>query len=171
MQTTPTFKAQHIDLSTQELVKIALERQEGTLSANGSLVVTTGKRTGRSPNDKFIVKDSITADTVEWGAINQPLASEQFNRLWQRTLDYLKNKEVFIAHLEVGADKAYTLPTQVITETAWHNLFARHLFICGAAQQDENTLAERGWTLINAPGMITEPERDGVNSDAKSRYC
>lgn len=166
MQTTPRFKAQHIDLSTQELVKIALERQEGTLSANGSLVVTTGKRTGRSPNDKFIVKDSLTTDTVEWGTINQPLASEQFNRLWQRTLDYLKDKEVFIAHLEVGADKTYTLPTQVITETAWHNLFARHLFISPSTQADEKTLAERGWTLINAPGMATDPERDGVNSDA-----
>lgn len=166
MQTTPTFKAQHIDLSTQELIKIALQRQEGTLSANGSLVVTTGKRTGRSPNDKFIVKDSLTTDTVEWGTINQPLTSEQFNRLWERTLDYLKDKEVFIAHLEVGADKTYGLPTQVITETAWHNLFARHLFISGATQPNEQTLAERGWTLINAPGMTTEPERDGVNSDA-----
>ena len=161
---THTFTSQYMDLSTQKLVEIALQRQEGVLSANGSLVVTTGKRTGRSPNDKFIVKDETTSQTVEWGAINQPLTSEQFNTLWERTVEYLKNKEVFISNLQVGADKNYGLNVKVITETAWHNLFARHLFICPASAT--NIPTEQDWTLINAPGMITEPARDGTNSDA-----
>lgn len=154
---------QHIQLSAAELAKIALQRGEGRLCSNGALVVATGKRTGRSPKDKFIVKDTITANTVDWGAVNQPFASEHFDTLWQRANDYLTGKDVFISHLKVGADPNLGLPITLITELAWQNLFGMQLFI------RENTAdadPQKRWTILSAAGFTTDPQHDHVNSDA-----
>ncbi len=161
MVTQATNKT-YTDLSTNELVKAALARGEGVLSANQALSVETGKRTGRSPKDRFIVKDAMTEKTVDWGEVNQPIAPQIFEKLWQRCEAYLSEREIFISHLQVGADPTYFLPVKVITQTAWHNLFARHLFIVpeGDYAQDKPH-----WTILSAPGMVLDPASDGTGGD------
>lgn len=152
----------HYDLDTQALLQFALDRKEGVLSASGAFRTTTGKRTGRSPKDRFIVKDHLTADTVAWGTVNVPTDPVVFEALWKRASDYLSDKEVFVSHLRVGADEKDYLPVKVITETAWHNLFANHLFIKPAGDYMNG---KPGWTILSAPGLKTDPSRDGTNSD------
>jgi len=161
MQTIASDK-QHIDLSTQALVDFALKRGEGVLSSNQALTVNTGKRTGRSPKDRFIVKDELTADSVEWGVVNQPIEPARFDALWARAVDHLADKEIFVSHLRVGADEEHTLPVEVITEWAWHNLFTRHLFI---RPEGDYAAGKPTWTLLNAATLITDPARDGVHGD------
>ena len=156
----------YTNLSTNELIQHALENNEGTLSATGALAVTTGKRTGRSPKDRFIVKDEQTADEIMWGDINQPIQQRCFDKLWKRTLGYLSRNVIYIAHLRVGADDNHFLPIKVITELAWHNLFARNLFIRPIARSmDDYTNEKPLWVMLSAPGLKTYSERDGVNSD------
>src|SRR3990167_6537338 len=147
--------------STETLVQYAISHNEGILSENGALCVTTGARTGRSPKDRFIVKDDITAKTVDWGAVNQPISSDVFNKLWKRVEDYLKDKKTFVADLQVGADEQLALPVKVITESAWQNLFTQHLFIHPTKKLDE----KKAWTLISAQNFIPDPKRDGTHSD------
>lgn len=147
--------------STETLIQAALENQEGVLSENGSLCVTTGARTGRSPKDRYIVKDAHTTTSVDWGAINQPVSPDVFHALWKRAEAYLADKAPFISHLQVGADDQLGLPVKVITETAWQNLFTQHLFIHPTKKWDE----AHAWTLISAQNMTLDPARDGTNSD------
>jgi phosphoenolpyruvate carboxykinase (ATP) len=152
----------HSNLSSAKLLEIALARGEGVLASNGALVVTTGPRTGRSPKDRFIVKDSITESTVDWNAINQDISPEKFDALWKRAVDHLSQKDsYFVSDLSVAADPKYTLPVRVFTELAWHNLFVRNLFI-----REEQNNPSKQWTLLCVPSFQTEPARDGVNSDA-----
>lgn len=159
----------HVDLSIEELVQQALARGEVTLAANGAVQVITGKRTGRSPKDRFIVKEPSSAMNIDWGTVNQPFDLERFKVLWERAEAYLKQQdEYFISHLQVGADPQHALVIKVITETAWQNLFARHLFVrTGSAIASE----ANSWTILNVPGYITSPERDGTNSDGAVIIC
>ncbi|MCH9769432.1 MAG: phosphoenolpyruvate carboxykinase [Gammaproteobacteria bacterium] len=153
----------HQDLSLQALLEQAIERGEGRLSDAQALTTTTGERTGRSPKDRYIVRDQMTAQTVAWGAINQPIEPEVFTKLWQRATEHLRDKEVFISHLRVGADPKHFLPVEVITETAWHNLFAQHLFIRPTGDYAEG---KEPWTILSAPSLHTDPKVDGTNSEA-----
>lgn len=155
-------KARFVDLSCDDLLQLALDRQEGVLASNGALSVSTGTRTGRSPKDRFIVMDNLTKNTVDWGAINQPIEPNVFDALWKRTRAYLETREPLTAHLQVGADPDYSLPLEVITETAWHNLFAQCLFI---RTKDISHRNKPIWTVLNAPGFQTNPTRDGTNSN------
>ena len=161
-----TTRVTYTDLSTDELIQHALKNGEGVLSATGALAVNTGKRTGRSPKDRFIVKDEQTADEIIWGNINQPIKQHFFDTLWERTLNYLSKRVVYISNLQVGADDNYFLPLKVITELAWHNLFARNLFIrpIGCSIGDY-TNKKSLWVILSAPGLKIHSERDGVNSD------
>jgi phosphoenolpyruvate carboxykinase (ATP) len=160
--TTATMEPAMIEqLSATELFDSAKET-EAKLCANGALSVTTGKRTGRSPADRFIVKDAITQDSVEWGKVNQPTTPEIFDALWQRASDYLSDKKRYVAHLHVGADPAHALPVTVTTQTAWHNLFAHNLFI---REQITARPADQTWQILSAPGYKCDPERDGTSSD------
>jgi phosphoenolpyruvate carboxykinase (ATP) len=165
MSTTQFEQPTHIyyDLPADELIAHALARKEGILAANQALLVTTGARTGRSPKDRFIVKDKHTEHEVDWNAINQPFPEDQFNQLWQRACDYLTAREHYVSHLEVAASKHHQLPVKVITELAWHNLFCRQLFIRPA--HPEEALTTPGWTILCTPGMATDPARDGTASD------
>ena len=95
----------------------------------------TGKRTGRSPKDKFTVKDSITDNKIEWGKVNQPFPPDKFDALYDRVIEYLTGKELFVQDLFCGADPQYQLPIRVINEYAWHNLFVRQLFIRPTAEE------------------------------------
>ena len=152
----------HSDLSSDELINEALNNGEGVLSASGALSVTTGKRTGRSPKDRFIVRDAQTADRVDWGTINQPIERDRFNALWEKASEYLSKRTVYVSHLRVSADDENFLPVNVMTEMAWHSLFARNLFI----RPEGDYAGEKApWSIISAPGLKTDPSSDGVYSD------
>ncbi len=153
----------HLNLTSNELLQFALKRKEGVLSATGALSVTTGKRTGRSPKDRYIVKDTITANTVDWGEVNQPVSVESFDKLWNCALQYISDKEAFVSHLRVGADKENFLPIEVITEMAWHNLFAQHLFI--KPEGNDFAQGKPSWTILNVPGLKLDPKHEGTHSD------
>lgn len=155
----------HVNLSIKELVDFALARGEGELASNQALVVRTGARTGRSPKDRFIVRDEITDTTVDWNNINQPISPEKFNALWQKSLNYLESREThFVSYLQVGAHETLNIPVKVMTELAWHNLFARVLFIHSDKPAVTNALNQ--WTILSVPGFKADPNQDGVNSDA-----
>lgn len=155
----------HINLSIKELVDIALARGEGELASNQALVVKTGLRTGRSPKDRFIVRDDITETEVDWNTINQPISPEKFDALWQKALNYLGAKDAhFVSYLQVGAHETFGIPVKVITELAWHNLFAYVLFI--RPENPVTTNEPNQWTILSTPGFKTDPAQDGVNSDA-----
>src|SRR5271166_1916467 len=156
-------KKVHRNLCPPPLVEAALRRGESVLAARGSLVAETGKRTGRSPKDKFTVKDAITADKMEWGSVNQPFPPEKFDALYERVLDYLKDKELFVQDLFCGADPKYQLPIQVINEYAWHNLFVRQLFIRPTPEELKAHKPE--FTIVSAPSLKADPKRDGTNSE------
>ncbi len=154
----------HKNLSTPRLVERAIARHEGVLSSTGALQVETGKYTGRSPKDKFIVMESSVKDKIDWGFVNQPIDEEKFNNLYKKVIEYLTNKdETFVFQGFAGADKAFQLPLQVINEYAWHNLFARQLFI----RPNENDLNDftPEFQVISAPGFLADPEVDGTNSE------
>lgn len=155
-----------VNLSIPELVKIALARKEGVKAANEALVVKTGTRTGRSPKDRYIVKDEITKERVDWNTINQPLSQEKFALLWEKANQYLQTKDkCFVANLQVGAHEKFGIPVKVVTELAWQCLFANVLFI---RNKDKPDLAnqDKEWTVLSVPGFKTDPIIDGVNSDA-----
>lgn len=154
-------KAQ-VNVPMEDLIQLALSRNEGKLAANGALVVTTGARTGRSPKDRFIVRDTITESTVDWNNTNQPLAPHYFNQLWEKGLAYLAEKDThFVSELHVGQHTTLGLPVTVMSELAWHQLFAHVLFI-------RSLPANHGeaWTILSVPGMQANGAEDGVNSDA-----
>ena len=151
------------NLSTSLLYEEAIRRREGRLAHLGPLVVRTGQHTGRSPNDKFIVREPSSADKVWWGKVNRAMEPAQFETLHRRLLAYLQGKDLFVQDAFVGADPSYRLPIRVITETAWHNLFARNMFI--QAKPDELATHIPQFTVINAPNFHAIPEVDGTRSE------
>ncbi len=163
--TAMTLPAIHTNLSTDELIALALARGEGELSANQAFTTATGSRTGRSPNDRFIVDDALTHNTVAWGTVNKPIAEEKFSHLWSKVEAYLQDKEHFISNLSVGADKQHYLPVTVITEQAWHSLFVRNLFI-RPGDAGHNPANKEEWTLMCAPNFHADPAQDGTHSEA-----
>ncbi len=134
------------------------------MAANGAVVAATGKYTGRSPKDKFVVKDAMTADKVAWGAVNQPFDPAKFSALHERILEYLDERELYVQDLFCGADTTYRLPVRFVNEFAWHNLFVRQLFIRPSAAELKAHKAE--FTVISAPGFKADPRRDGTASEA-----
>lgn len=151
-----------INLSRQQLLKHAIDNEEGVLSATGALCVTTGKHTGRSPKDRFIVKDAMTADTIHWGDVNQPFSADKFTQLWQRAEQHLQGKPIYESLLQVGADAQFGIPVRVLTETAWHNLFAQNLFI---HPDDNNRSHNKPWTILSVPSLQLDPKLDKTYSE------
>ncbi|TCT17514.1 phosphoenolpyruvate carboxykinase (ATP) [Melghiribacillus thermohalophilus] len=153
------------NLAVPVLVEKVLSRNEGSLTSTGAVRVETGKYTGRSPKDKFIVKDDISESKVEWGSVNQPISENVFLNLYHKVLDYLSERdEVFVLDGYAGADETYRLPIQIINEFAWHNLFAKQLFIRPSQEELKNHHPE--FTVISAPNFKADPEADGTNSEA-----
>ena len=151
------------NLGTGQLLEHAIRRHEGLLASGGSFVVRTGQFTGRSPRDKFVVRDDVTENTVNWGPVNQPLSPEKFDRLYAKMMAFLQGQELFVQDCFAGADPAYTLPIRVITQYAWHNLFARQLFIRPDPSATDKHAPE--FTLIFAPRFHALPEEDATNSE------
>ena len=154
----------HWNLSPAALYEAAVQRREGQLAAEGPLVCRTGQHTGRSPNDKFIVRESSSDAHVHWGDINRPINEAAFDALHRDLVKYLQDKELYILDAWAGADPVYRLPIRVVNEYAWHNLFARNMFI------PENDPARRaahvpGFTVIGAPGFKADPAKHGSRSD------
>ncbi|WP_462411248.1 phosphoenolpyruvate carboxykinase (ATP) [Neobacillus sp. Marseille-QA0830] len=156
----------YTQLSVPQLVEKILRRKEGQLTSTGAVCVSTGKYTGRSPRDKFIVNEPATKDKIAWGpSLNQPISEEIFVKLYHKVIEYLKQKqEIFVFKGFAGADKKSQLPIQVINELAWQNLFAHQLFI--RPTEDELVSHDNPFTVISAPHFKANPVVDGTNSEA-----
>jgi len=151
----------HRNLLVPELYEHALRRGEGTLGLAGQLVVQTGKHTGRSPNDKFFVREPGSAHHIDWGSTNRPIDSARFDALLGRVGDYLAGKDVYSLDCYVGADSRYRLPIRIVTEYAWQNIFARDLLIDDA---DGAAAFSPEFTVLDAATFEADPARDGTNS-------
>lgn len=151
------------NLQVQDLVDTILLKNEGTLTANKAISVRTGKYTGRSPDDRFIVDDEQTHGTVDWGKINHPFPSDKFDRLYEKMKKHIKNREVFVFDGFVGADKDHRLPIRVINDHAWQNLFVRQLFIRPTAAELESHKPE--YTVLAINDFKAVPEVDGTRTD------
>jgi phosphoenolpyruvate carboxykinase (ATP) len=148
---------------TPALYQHVIQRGEGHIAHLGPLVVFTGKHTGRSPKDKFIVKEPTVEAHVAWGKINQPIAENVFDNIYHRLMGYLQRRELFVQDCFVGADPNYRMAVRVITESAWHSLFARNIFIQATPGELQSFVPE--FTVIQAPFFHTVPELDGTNSE------
>jgi phosphoenolpyruvate carboxykinase (ATP) len=158
------FKKAFHNLSPAQLVEEALRRGQGLLSDRGALALLTGKYTGRSPKDKFIVEESATRQDIWWGDVNRGIAAETFDRLLARVAGYLAEREVFIFDGFAGADPALRLPVRFINELAWQNLFVHQLFL--RPTEEELKQHTPDFTVIGAPGVHADPAADGLNSEA-----
>ena len=142
----------HIQLSVPQLVEKVLARNEGILTSTGAVKAETGKYTGRSPKDKYIVEEASSKDKIDWGNVNKPISEDTFASLYEKVINYLNEKdELFVFNGYAGADQDYRLPIQVINEYAWHNLFIHQLLIRPTAQELESHRSE--FTIICAPGF------------------
>ncbi|MHC4341789.1 MAG: phosphoenolpyruvate carboxykinase (ATP) [Planctomycetota bacterium] len=153
------------NLSTPALYEESVRHREGHMVHLGPLVVRTGQYTGRSANDKFIVRDPETAEKVWWGKHNKAIDPGRFNRLLIRLQAYLQGRDIFVQDCYCGHDPEYRLKVRVITETAWHSLFARNMFV---REFDPEVLAtfQPEFTLIHCPHFMAIPDVDGTNSEA-----
>ena len=118
---------EHWNLTTAALYEEALRRNEGQMSKDGALVCSTGRYTGRSPNDKFVVKETSSEKNVDWGKVNKPIDPAKFEALHKKMTAYAAEKELFVLDAYAGADPNYRLPVRIITEMAWHGLFVRNM--------------------------------------------
>jgi phosphoenolpyruvate carboxykinase (ATP) len=150
----------HNNLTPAELVEAALQRGEGQLADSGALAADTGEFTGRSPKDKFCVKDAKTEGTVWWGDVNQPFDGNKFETLLNKVIEHWNGKEVFMRDAIACADPNYRLTIKVFTEKAYNNLFCHNLFLRPTAEETKNFDAE--WVIINAPSFHAIPAEDGT---------
>jgi phosphoenolpyruvate carboxykinase (ATP) len=153
----------HFNLTPSELVEYAIRRGEGKLADTGALVCHTGARTGRSPKDRFIVKDAEAAH-VDWNDINQPCTEELFDAVYQKAIQYLQGRELFVQELFAGADTTYRLKVRFVNEHAWHNMFVWNQFVRPTDGEREGFEPE--YTVIAVPGLLLDPKADGTRSEA-----
>src|SRR4249919_2185228 len=174
LMTTGVERGSHLDregirtdrakwnLSVAALYEEAVKKQEGTIAAEGPLVCRTGQHTGRSPNDKFIVREPSSEANIGWGKLNKAMEQAQWDALHQDFMASLQGKELYVLDCYAGADPAYRLPVRIISEYAWHNLFCRNLFI------DDPAAAAAGapeFTVIDQPSFKADPKRHGTNTE------
>ena len=150
------------NLSTAELVEDAVRAGEGVLAAEGPLVVRTGKHTGRSPLDKFIVDEPSSRDRIWWGAVNRPISEADYDRLRSRLVAYCAEKDLYAQDMLIGADPAHQRRLRVVTETAWASVFARNLF----RRPDPASLStfEPNFTILCVPSFAADPATEGTRT-------
>jgi phosphoenolpyruvate carboxykinase (ATP) len=153
----------HRNISPEKLVEIAMQKNEGMLTTTGSLAVKTGKFTGRSPDDRYIVDDDETHDTVDWGKVNHPFPLDRFDKILNKMKKFVEGKELFVFDGFVGADTENRLAIRVINDHSWQSLFARQLFVRSSAAELENH--EPDFTMMCINDFEAIPEVDGTASN------
>jgi len=152
----------HTNLGISELIEFSLNAGEGVLSDKGALVCMTGSRTGRSPKDRFIVKDAASSH-VNWNDSNQPCSEELFDAVYSKAINYLRDRERYVQELYAGADPAYRMKVRFINEKAWHSMFVLNQFVRPTAQEQVDFVPDI--TEICVPGLKLDPKLDGTRSD------
>ena len=150
-------------LSNSELIEKSVANNEGELTHTGALLSLTGNRTGRSTNDRFIVKENSTEDKIEWGEVNKPFDANHFDRLWDKVNNYLDDKVNYVSNVHVGANKDHYIPVEVKSELAWHSLFSKLIFISPEIFNEEN---KEVWKITTAANYVCDPEEDHTNSES-----
>jgi phosphoenolpyruvate carboxykinase (ATP) len=150
----------HWNLDPLVLSKLSVDLGQAQETSTGAITVNTGEFTGRSPKDRFIVKDAITEDAIWWGSINIPFDSDAFDKLFNKVTDYLSGKEIYVRDAIACADPAYKMNLRVVNEYPWSNLFVYNMFI--RPTEEEVKYFDPEWTVINAPGFMADPAVDGT---------
>ncbi len=150
----------HWNLTPEQLTKICIDKELGKLASSGTLAVNTGEFTGRSPKDRFIVKDDVTKDKVWWGDINIPFDSTKFDKLYNKVVAHLSSKEIYARDAYACADDRYRMNIRMITELPWSNLFAYNMFLRPTEDELKNFKPE--WTIIQAPSFMAVASEDGT---------
>lgn len=151
------------NLSPQELQEHALQNGEAKQASNGALVCKTGAHTGRAPKDKFFVDEPTSRDHIGWGRVNRAISEANFDRLHERILNHYRGRNLYVRDMFAGADPSTRIAIRVVTETAWHNLFASQLFIRPEPGTTEDH--DPGFTILNAPTCKADPATDGTASE------
>ena len=154
----------HINLSTSELLEEALFNGEGEFAANGAFVIDGGDRKGRSPKDRYVVKEPSCEDKVDWGEVNVPIEPEKFDRIFNKAKAFFQEKDLYIQDVFVGADEKYKMPIQIISHMAWAGVFSNTLFIQPENDEKLKTHSPE-FTVIHAQKLRLDPEIDGVRSE------
>lgn len=150
----------HWNLSPSKLAKISINSKYAKETSSGAITVDTGEFTGRSPKDRFIVKDDTTSENVWWGDVNIPFESDQFDKLYNKVCKYLENKEVFVRDAYACADSDFRLNIRVINEFPWSNMFAYNMFL--RPTEDELIDFQEDWLILNVPTFKADPKIDGT---------
>ena len=150
----------HWNLSSDKLAEISVSKGQATLTSTGAININTGEFTGRSPKDRFIVKDALTEDTVWWGDVNLSFDKVKFDALHKKVLNYLSDKEIYIRDAYACADPKYRINIRVVNEYAWSNMFACNMFLRPSDTEIKSFNPE--WTIFNAPGFMADAETDGT---------
>lgn len=158
-----SFSQVYLNQDANTLIRQTLERGQGTLSDTGALCIQTGKFTGRSPKDRFIVQDRYTVDAVDWGETNIPISPKIFENLLDKMLDFIRGKEIWIRDCFAGSDQAYRLNVRVINTTPWANLFCHHLFLRPSVDDLKNHQQE--WVIVQVPEFRADPTIDGTRQE------
>ena len=156
-------RAVYWNLSTPALVEESLRRNEGLLCAHGPLVVSTGQHTGRSANDKFVIQEPSSEKHVWWGKVNKPFEASRYEALRRKMVAHLRGRNLFVQDAFVGADPTYRLPIRIVTEMAWHGIFARNMFL--PAEPEEIPGHRPEFTVLNVPSFQADPAVDGTRSE------
>src|SRR5438093_11683979 len=153
----------HDNLSVPSLVELIINRKEGILSSTGALYIKTGRFTGKSTDDKYNVHDEVTHSIVDCGKANHPISEENFDKIFHRMKSHVEDKEFFIFDGFVGADPENRLPIRVINNRAWHNLFARQLFIRATQEEHENFKPQ--FTMLSCDDFAAVPGEVGTRTE------
>ena len=160
---TSSQTSEALELTNEELITAAVNNGEGVIANNGAFSTETGERTGRSPNDRFIVKEPGSSNLIDWGDVNIPFEEDNFNSLWDKVETYLAEKDRYVSRVHVGSHSEHYLPVRVTTETAWHSFFARLIFVCSENYNPNN---KKEWEILSAANFQCDPESDGTNSES-----
>ena len=147
------------NLSKEDLYKITIQKNQGRLTINGVLSVNTGKFTGRSPKDRYIVRDKITSENVWWRDINKPIKESVFNSLYKKVTKYLSGKELYVRDSSACAIDKYQINIRTICELAWNDLFVFNMFI-----REKSKNQNQDWTIISAPNFEADPQNDNIEN-------
>lgn len=150
----------HWNLSPEKLTSLSVDLEQAKPTSFGAITVNTGEFTGRSPKDRFIVKDDLTTDSVWWGDVNIPFSPDKYTSLYNKVVDYIKNKDIYVRDVYACADENFRLNIRVINEYPWSNLFAYNMFLRPSEEELKTFTPE--WTIINIPSFLADAEVDGT---------